>query len=463
MKCYIIFSGVVTILIYLKYSVNGRWPYNDKHRSFLNSQLQNGLRQEILRRHEDLIIFYKALLEEFSIKTSPMDIELDTVNVLDFHIPTEENVPPGTLGCVDLLHLTAVDYIGSGFTKLVLKGTILDGRSIALKYVHSEGNDIKQCVDLHKDHVGCHRLATYKLQKEVALLQILRHPGIIKLHGQCYHNTVGPDIRVTAMMELGTPIQMIQLLQAPWEERFKICFELVQLLHYLANSPMGSIALLDFQPRQFVLVDGSLKVTDVDDAITKELTCTQDEDCTLDFPSKTFALKCSATGTCEGINEKRNLYNAYRFFFTYLLPHAPPLAVQPLLQDIMNGTGDLRFGINDTLKSFENVLNLYKSGMDHHNESEYLKDYLRLDGFRIIDNNDHFRCWPSYNHLGCLLSVHSAEEAAEICSNHTRCQNFVIGQQRTWTGRLLTSFTSGPVKLVPDVNSQVYVKKNSDS
>lgn len=87
----------------------------------------------------------------------------------------------------------------------------------------------------------------------------------------------------------------------------------MKLLFYLAHSPLGSIVLLDFQPRQFVMVDGNLKVTDMDDASTEELSCKEDNDCTLDFPAKSFPLKCSSAGKCEGINEKKNLFNAYRY------------------------------------------------------------------------------------------------------------------------------------------------------
>lgn len=61
------------------------------------------------------------------------------------------------------------------------------------------------------------------------------------------------------------------------------------------------------------MVDGNLKVTDMDDASTEELSCKEDNDCTLDFPTKSFPLKCSVVGRCEGINEKKNLFNAYRY------------------------------------------------------------------------------------------------------------------------------------------------------
>ncbi|XP_053330431.1 extracellular tyrosine-protein kinase PKDCC-like [Spea bombifrons] len=467
MKGHIIFSGaaLIFIAIYLKCSTTGTKSYNDKQKSLLLIQHHNGLRQEILKRHKDLIKFYKSLRGEFGVEhiLPEVDPDLNALSERNLHVPTDKRVPKGSLGCEDLVHLTEINYVGSGFTKLVLKGTLLDGTTVALKSVHAEGNDMKQCIQLHGDHAGCHRLATYKLQKEVALLQILRHPGIIQLHGQCYHNGAASDIRVTAMLELGSPLEMIQLLQTPWEERFKICLELVRLLHYLANSPLGSLALLDFQPQQFVLVDGSLKVTDMDDAATEELTCLQDEDCTLGFPSRTFAIKCSAAGTCAGANEKKNLYNAYRFFFTYLLPHASPPELQPMLSDIMNATGNLRLGINETLEAFENVLNLYKSAKNPFSEPTYHKEYIVWDGYRVNETGNNFTCWPSYNHLGCLLSVHSADEAARFCARHANCRSFVIGQEKTWTGRLLASFTSRSFEFIPDVNSRVFIKRCNSS
>lgn len=96
---------------------------------------------------------------------------------------------------------------------------------------------------------------------------------------------------------------------------FQICLSLVRLLHYLAHSPLGSITLLDFRPRQFVIVDGELKVTDLDDASMEETPCTSNEDCFMEFPARNFTLQCSVEGKCQNMNEKRNLYNAYRYVY----------------------------------------------------------------------------------------------------------------------------------------------------
>ncbi|KAM9380985.1 extracellular tyrosine-protein kinase PKDCC-like [Phaethornis superciliosus] len=366
----------------------------------------------------------------------------------------------GGLGCGDLSLASGVSVLGWGFTKVVARAALAGGGSVALKSVHGAGREVRQCVQRYGAPAGCRRLAAYKLLKEVTLLRRLQHPGIVQLHGQCYDTSGEPELRVTAMLELGSPLEMIQLLQTPWEERFKICLSLVKLLFYLAHSPLGSIVLLDFQPRQFVMVDGNLKVTDMDDASTEELSCKEDNDCTLDFPTKSFPLKCSAVGKCEGINEKKNLFNAYRYFFTYLLPHSAPPALRPFLSDILNATGDLRYGINETLRAFEKVLHLYKSGLYLQKRPLLLKDYISLKGFRTVEGED-YKCWPSYSHLGCLLSIHGAEEAAAICSSQSQCQSFIVTQQRTWTGRPLASFQSSPADLIPDANAVVYIKRSA--
>ncbi|XP_019375447.1 PREDICTED: extracellular tyrosine-protein kinase PKDCC-like, partial [Gavialis gangeticus] len=335
--------------------------------------------------------------------------------------------------------------------------------ALALKAVHgAAGGDVSRCVRRHRAPAACSRLAAYKLLKELVLLRRLRHPGVVQLYGQCYDNSAHPNIRVTAMLELGSPLEMIQLLQTTWEERFKVCLSLVKLLFYLAHSPLGSIVLLDFQPRQFVMVDGNLKVTDLDDASTEELSCKDDNDCMLDFPTKSFILKCSAAGKCEGINEKKNLFNAYRYFFTYLLPHTAPPGLQPFLSDILNATGDLRYGINETLRAFEKVLHLYKTGVYLQKRSPVLQEYISLKGFRTRETQD-YKCWPSYSHLGCLLSVHNAEEAAGICNSQPQCQSFIVTQQRTWTGRPLASFRSHLPDLIPDANAAIYIKRSASS
>ncbi|XP_013914827.1 PREDICTED: extracellular tyrosine-protein kinase PKDCC-like [Thamnophis sirtalis] len=151
-----------------------------------------------------------------------------------------------------------------------------------------------------------------------------------------------------------------------------------------------------------------------------------------------------------------------RYFFTYLLPYTAPIALQPILKDILNATGDLRYGVNETLRAFQKVLHLYKSGLYLQKKPSHLKEYFVAKGFHSMDTED-YKCWPSYSPLRCMLSVHNVEEAASICSYHPQCQHFIITSQRTWTGRPLAIFQSNLTYLIPGSTMEVYVKRSAFS
>ncbi|NWI57437.1 PKDCC kinase, partial [Calyptomena viridis] len=279
-----------------------------------------------------------------------------------------------------------------------------------------------------------------------------------QLYGYCYQDSNDIPDTLTTITELGSPLEMIQLLQTSWEDRFRICLSLVRLLHYLAHSPLGSVTLLDFRPRQFVIVDGELKVTDLDDASIEESSCTSNSDCFMEFPARNFTLPCSVEGRCQSMNEKRNLYNAYRFFFTYLLPHSAPSSLRPLLDKIVNATGN--HNKHGNAKYF-----LFYLSVENKQFTEAFKtiallwlfaEYRRVPEAFIPDEN--YRCWPSYHHKGCLLSVFDINEAIDICDSYSQCKAFVLTNQTTWTGRQLVFFKMASNHIVPDPDKITYVK-----
>ncbi|KAF2984947.1 hypothetical protein EK904_013183 [Melospiza melodia maxima] len=303
---------------------------------------------------------------------------------------------------------------------------------------------------------------------------------VIMLYGYCYQDSNDIPDTLTTITELGSPLEMIQLLQTSWEDRFRdverqqslhlthfgllgyVCARklkvrlselrverasLVRLLHYLAHSPLGSVTLLDFRPRQFVIVDGELKVTDLDDASVEESSCTSNSDCFMEFPARNFTLPCSVEGRCQSMNEKRNLYNAY----------SAPSSLRPLLDKIVNATGELHWGIDETAAQLERVLDLYKSGKYLQNTTRVPKaEYRRVPEAFIPEEN--YRCWPSYHHKGCLLSVFDVNEAIEICDSYSQCKAFVLTNQTTWTGRQLVFFKMASNHIVPDPDKITYVK-----
>ncbi|NXL44340.1 PKDCC kinase, partial [Podilymbus podiceps] len=274
-----------------------------------------------------------------------------------------------------------------------------------------------------------------------------------QLYGYCYQDSNDIPDTLTTITELGSPLEMIQLLQTSWEDRFRICLSLVRLLHYLAHSPLGSVTLLDFRPRQFVIVDGELKVTDLDDASIEESSCTSNDDCFMEFPARNFTLPCSVEGRCQSMNEKRNLYNAYRFFFTYLLPHSAPSSLRPLLDKIVNATGNVNKHGHTRYFLFYPSVN---SEFTQKRVKSAKSKYRRVPEAFIPDEN--YRCWPSYHHKGCLLSVFDVNEAIEICDSYSQCKAFVLTNQTTWTGRQLVFFKMASNHIMPDPDKITYVK-----
>ncbi|XP_059799493.1 extracellular tyrosine-protein kinase PKDCC isoform X4 [Balaenoptera ricei] len=363
--------------------------------------------------------------------------------------------PGPRLGCAALRNVSGAQYVGSGYTKAVYRVRLPGGVAVALKAVDFSGHDLGSCVREFGARRGCYRLAAHKLLKEMVLLERLRHPNVLQkdqsrgkmkvpesendeaktriraeeeLYGYCYQDSEDIPDTLTTITELGAPVEMIQLLQTSWEDRFR-----------------------------FVLVDGELKVTDLDDARVEETPCTGSADCTLEFPARNFTLPCSAQGWCEAMNEKRNLYNAYRFFFTYLLPHSAPPSLRPLLDSIVNATGELTWGVDETLAQLEKVLHLYRSGQYLQNSTEAGRaEYQHLPGSTIPQED--YRCWPSYHHGSCLLSVFNLAEAVDICESHAQCQAFVVTNQTTWTGRQLVFFKTGWSHVVPDPSKTTYVR-----
>uniref|UniRef100_A0A8C6TX97 Protein kinase domain containing, cytoplasmic b n=1 Tax=Neogobius melanostomus TaxID=47308 RepID=A0A8C6TX97_9GOBI len=426
-------------------------------------QLPEALISQLSERRREIVPLLLLNRDEDNFSDEPLDSTWDTT-VWDKIARGASRASVDGMGCDSLVDMQALEVLGSGYTKLVVKANLVGGMAVALKLVNEQGIDMGKCLEEFDEPEACRELVAYKLKKEMVLLKRLQHPNVIGLRGHCesQRRAAGAEGgRLAVILEQGTPLQMIQLLQSPWEDRFKVCLDLVHLLHFLSRSPLGSVALLDFQPRQFVMVSGTLKLTDLDD-ISAELThCRAGTDCTLLFPQRNFTVPC-VRGVCEGLNQKRNMYNAYRYFFTYLLPHQAPPTLTHLVDHIMNSTGELKGDINETVQAFEELLAQYQSGAHLHNlPAAELTDYLLLR--RVGGSGGEYRCWLSYSAQGCVLSVHSPREAAHICNSHSQCSSFSLTGQRTWSGRLLASFRSSSAQLGPDNTSDMYVKKTTVS
>lgn len=174
------------------------WHYDLQEKTFASRHLdvdflslQNILFKELQERHEEIIPFYIASdgdnLLEFSgnfVSFYP-SIKPDKVRkynhkeiLIGSSSPDEDMV-----ACDQLDDMKVVDFLGSGYTKFVVKADLPDGLTIALKSINDQGTDMRKCLEEFKDPVGCHELVSFKLKKEIILLQRLQHPNIVKVGG----------------------------------------------------------------------------------------------------------------------------------------------------------------------------------------------------------------------------------------------------------------------------------------
>ena len=137
----------------------------------------------------------------------------------------------------------------------------------------------------------------------------LQHPGIIKLLGYCVRDSNPVEVNindplsqhgVVAVYEYGENFQREKIQSLPG--KLMIAEQLADLLDYMEHSPLGSLTMLDPKADNFKLVDGRLKVSDIDLFNAKEPLCST-QTCH-------FNITCQ-NGRCAGYNAKRLFRQAY--------------------------------------------------------------------------------------------------------------------------------------------------------
>ncbi|KAK6181547.1 hypothetical protein SNE40_009378 [Patella caerulea] len=365
------------------------------------------------------------------------------------------------LNCGDIDNITDKEYIASGWTKAVYKG-IYKGSPVAVKTVDIRGQDVGSCVEQGRTVEDCYWKAAQKIINEIVILQGIPHDNIIKVIGFCVpKKDADKDGRTVVMVtELGETIDLIKLLQMSWEDRLRISHDVTNLMEFLANTPYGSVSMNDYRRQQFVLVNGQLKLSDVDDVGFDEPSCINDNECTVVFSSSNFTKHLSCIGGyCLGYNEHRNLFNTGRHFTTFLLPHGAPLLLKPHIEQVVNAYSNLTLNSGLLVDKMNTIVNLYKSGnylnrtAPEQHKTEFLK-HTRSD----LPGQHDYRCRFSMSGVGCTVSVFDQREAEDICKIDPECKGFVITDQTTWAGRKIVHLKNGIGKISTNENTDLLIK-----
>ncbi|KAH3854815.1 hypothetical protein DPMN_097364, partial [Dreissena polymorpha] len=219
-----------------------------------------------------------------------MEIDLDNnvANVVTENVLTYDTYfPDRQLYCDDVMNITNMTFIASGWTKAVYKGVFRD-IPVAIKTVDVKGQDVTTCMNEGNTETTCFVKAAKKIVKEIVVLQALTGQNVLKVLGFCLPRDTDDNLWVAMVTELGEAVDLIKLLQMSWEDRLRISMDVTAIVNMMSETPYGSLAMNDFRRQQFVLVNGVLKLSDVDDIGFRDLPCTRNSDCHVDFASMNF-------------------------------------------------------------------------------------------------------------------------------------------------------------------------------
>ncbi len=225
--------------------------------------------------------------------------------------------------CDNMHKLRLVKELGHGHFKRTFLGEYGDdGTKVAVKVPTKPDHCL--AVEDKRDRFRCVRAHIEKFTKEVMYLQQLQHPNIIELLGFCMRNELldAPtpmESGMIAVFEYGDEVSMDDLMSVPFHARLRIAIEIIDLLIYLENSPLGSLKMRDVKPKHLLSVEGKLKLIDVDAMTSLEMPCPRPND----PPNKTIERMVWLLGTtmptdcqygttcqegiCKGYNARRNM------------------------------------------------------------------------------------------------------------------------------------------------------------
>lgn len=297
---------------------------------------------------------------------------------------SEENF----FSCSDLNSLNEKNlrFIDSGWTKATF-GAKIRGREIALKFVNDRGAEMKKCQKNGKSYEFCYEISSEKLKKEIFFLKFFSNSkNFVKIFGFCFDEKKKNPPAI--FLELGRPVDMLELLQKSWTQRFRILLGLARLLAILANN---GARLQDFKRRQFVLApvdesewapivapDGEskvapydeskmapevapydeIKLADLDDLQFEEPKCKNNSECRIGDRK----LPC-VSGRCLEFNANFNQNQANANFFFLFLPGIPE-NLKKFGQKIAGDFSTGKKSIHQILKDMEKLWILAKNSSE---------------------------------------------------------------------------------------------------
>ncbi|KAL5017501.1 hypothetical protein ScPMuIL_007090 [Solemya velum] len=203
----------------------------------------------------------------------------------------------------------------------------------------------------------CFSMGNYKMMRELVLLIVLNHPGVIGMLGYCLRgDSITTEMRskgIIVVLESGNRIQSGSYIGNTWAEKLQYGIELAELLHYLEHSPLGSLGFGNIHTDDFVLVNKEIKLVDLDDFTIGDPKCRTSRDCT-EAGYDGSVTECTY-GQCVDFNAKRNLQKVNQLFFQSIL-RAPPMEYEKQVHQLQNDITALKISAQDLVEALRNIV-----------------------------------------------------------------------------------------------------------
>ena len=153
---------------------------------------------------------------------------------------------------------------------------------------------------------------------DISLQLQLQHPSIIKMLGYCtrgIQHVPSPadhvlNRQLISVFEYGEKFKMD--IPREFSEEVKLSLDLLDMMDYLSNSPIGPIFVDDFNDGNLMLMDGHLKIADLEAVWSTEEHCGLSHGCH-------HNLEC-VKGECVGHNARLMVLEAKNYLQYWLAP-----------------------------------------------------------------------------------------------------------------------------------------------